>query len=121
MGLQNVCVLLLEDDAIISIDAEDMLLSLGVRQVHVAHTVDQARAIAERERVDAAVLDLVIGHELCEAFAASLAARVPVILASGMRDLGNMPEALREAPTVGKPYSPQALQAALGRALGRSV
>lgn len=120
MALQNICVLLLEDDALISIDAEDMLRSLGVSQVHVAHTLDEARAIAARERVDVAVLDLVIGHERCLDFAGDLlGARVPIVFASGMRDDAGLPETLRAAPTVDKPYSSQALHGALARALGR--
>ena len=121
MALQNICVLLLEDDALISIDTEDMLLSLGVRRVHVAHTLEAAQAVLDRETVDAAVLDLVIGRDRCEAFASRLAtARVPIVFASGMRDPASLPEALREVPTVDKPYSSQALHSALARALGRT-
>lgn len=120
LALPNIRVLLLEDDALISIDAEEMLQSLGVGQVHVAHTLDEARAIAARERLDVAVLDLVIGHERCEAFAGDLlSSRVPIVFASGMRDDASLPEALRAAPTVDKPYSSQALHGALARALGR--
>jgi DNA-binding NtrC family response regulator len=120
MALQNICVLLLEDDALISIDTEDMLMSLGVRRVHVAHTLAAAEALLARETVDAAVLDLVIGHERCEEFATRLAAaRVPIVFASGMRDAASLSEALRDVPTVDKPYSSQALHAALSQALGR--
>lgn len=122
VALQNICVLLLEDDALISIDTEDMLLSLGVRQVHVAHSLDAAQAILERERVDVAVLDLVIGQHRAEGFAASLAAaRIPIVFASGMRDSASLPEALRAVPTVDKPYTSQALHGALARALGRAA
>ena len=122
MNLRDTRVLLLEDDALISIDTEDMLMSLGVRQVFVAHTLEEAQAIADREAVDAAVLDLVIGHERCEAFASRLvAARVPIVFASGMRDPASMPEGLRDVPTVDKPYSSQALHGALVQALGREV
>ena len=122
MALQNICVLLLEDDALISIDTEDMLMSLGVRRVYAAHTLEEAQAIVERETVDAAVLDLVIGHVRCEEFASRLAAaRVPIVFASGMRDAASLPEALRDVPTVDKPYTSQALHSALARALGRTA
>ncbi len=117
--LQDVRILLLEDDALISIDAEDMLLSLGAARVLVAHTVGEAEAIVAREAVDAAVLDLLIGSERCEDFAGRLAARpLPIVFASGFGDKGTMPETLRDVPTVEKPYSPQALGDALARALG---
>ena len=122
MALQNICVLLLEDDALISIDTEDMLMSLGVRRVYAAHTLEEAQAIVERETVDAAVLDLVIGHVRCEEFACRLvAARVPIVFASGMRDAASLPKALRDVPTVDKPYTSQALHRALARALGRTA
>jgi DNA-binding NtrC family response regulator len=118
-SLQDVRILLLEDDALISIDAEDMLLSLGAARVLVAHTVEEAEAIVARERIDAAVLDLLIGSERCEEFAGRLAARpIPIVFASGFGDSGTLPEALKAVPTVAKPYSPQALGAALARALG---
>ncbi|HET9067154.1 MAG TPA: hypothetical protein VFN28_00825 [Amaricoccus sp.] len=120
VALQNIRVLLLEDDALISIDAEDMLASLGVSQVHVAHTIEEAQGIVERVRVDVAILDLLIGNVRCEEFAARLAtARTPIVFASGVRDFAGLPEALRDAPTVDKPYSSQALHLALSRALGR--
>jgi CheY-like chemotaxis protein len=118
-SLQDVRILLLEDDALISIDAEDMLLSLGAARVLVAHTVEEAEAIVARERIDAAVLDLLIGSVRCEEFAGRLAARpIPIVFASGFGDSGVLPEALKAVPTVAKPYSPQALGAALARALG---
>jgi DNA-binding NtrC family response regulator len=90
--------------------------------VHVAHSLDTAQAILERERVDVAVLDLVIGQHRAEGFAASLAAaRIPIVFASGMRDSASLPEALRAVPTVDKPYTSQALHGALARALGRAA
>jgi DNA-binding NtrC family response regulator len=120
MALQDVCVLLLEDDALISIDTEDMLMSLGVGRVRVAHTVEEAQSIVESETVDAAVLDLVIGHDRCEDFASRLAARrMAIIFASGLRDPGGLPEHLREVPAVDKPYTSEALHRALAKALGR--
>jgi DNA-binding NtrC family response regulator len=115
--LQDVRILLLEDDALISIDAEDMLLSLGAARVLVAHTVEEAEAIAAAEAIDAAVLDLVIGNGSCEDFAGRLAARpLPIVFASGF-GVGVLPEPLRGVPTVEKPYSQQALGAALKQAL----
>ncbi len=121
VALQNTCVLLLEDDALISIDTEDMLMSLGVRRVLVAHAVEEAQSIVDQEAVDAAVLDLVIGQTRCEDFACRLAASgIPIVFASGMRDPASLPEILHDIPTVDKPYTSQALHAALAKALGRS-
>ena len=116
----NVRILLLEDDALICLDTEDILLSLGAAEVLVAHTIEEAEAILAREAVDAAVLDLVIGNHRCEALAQRLVTTaVPVIFASGFGDPASLPEMLRAVPTVEKPYSDQALHAALLSALRR--
>jgi DNA-binding response OmpR family regulator len=118
--LQDIRILLLEDDALISIDTEDMLRSLGAARVLVAHTIEEAEAILAKESVDAAVLDLLIGSGSCEDFAGRLVARpLPIVFASGLGE-GVLPEPLRAVPTVAKPYSSQALGAALSRALAGS-
>jgi CheY-like chemotaxis protein len=110
-------ILLLEDNALISIDTEDALLALGAGRVFVAHTIEEAEALIAHQRIDAAVLDLVIGRGKSDALASRLVAdRVPVVFASGFGG-GALPEALQAVPTVDKPYSPQALYAALAAAL----
>jgi len=111
-------VLLLEDDALISLDTEDMLLSLGAARVHVAHNLADAERIVARLQLDAAVLDLAIGPERSEALARRLVARsVPVIFASGYDDAGGLSAGLECVPMVRKPYSAQALLAALATVL----
>ena len=111
-------VLLLEDDALISLDTEDMLLALGAARVHVAHSLYEAEFIVSQRKLDAAVLDLVIGPERSEALARRLVARsTPVIFASGHDDAGEITAGLEGVPTVRKPYSEQALLAALATAL----
>lgn len=110
-------ILLLEDDALISLDTEDMLLSLGAGRVHVAHSLDEAEGIIARQKLDAAVLDLVIGAARSEDLARRLVEQsMPVIFASGYGDVGAIAEGLEHVPTVRKPYSAQALEAALAAA-----
>lgn len=110
-------ILLLEDDALISLDTEDMLLSLGASRVHVAHSLDEAEGIIARQKLDAAVLDLVIGAARSEDLARRLVEQsMPVIFASGYGDVGAIAEGLERVPTVRKPYSAQALEAALAAA-----
>lgn len=110
-------ILLLEDDALISLDTEDMLLSLGAGRVHVAHSLDEAEGIIARQKLDAAVLDLVIGTARSEDLARRLVEQsMPVIFASGYGDVGAIAEGLEHVPTVRKPYSAQALEAALAAA-----
>ena len=116
--LQGARILLLEDDALISIDTEDMLLSLGAARILIAHTIEEAAAISAGEEIDAAVLDLVIGRDRCEDFARRLVEDgTPLVFASGFGDRAGLPEPLRRVPTVEKPYSAEALHAALSAAL----
>lgn len=111
-------ILLLEDDALISLDTEDMLLSLGAARVHVAHSLDEAEDIVSRQKLDAAVLDLVIGARRSEDLARRLVGlSLPVIFASGYDDVGASADGLEQVPTVRKPYSAQALQLALAEAI----
>jgi DNA-binding NtrC family response regulator len=121
-ALDDVRVLLLEDDALISLDTEDMLLSLGAARVHVAHSLEEAESILAREVLDAAVLDLVIGSSRSEDLARRLVERsLPVIFASGYGEAGTATDGLEHVPTVRKPYSVQALQEALVTALQRAA
>lgn len=114
-------VLLLEDDALISIDAEDMLLAIGAQRVFVAHSLEGGGSILAREPVDAALLDVVIGRGTCDALARGLAARgIPFVLASGYGDRSELPEHLRHVPHVLKPYSTEALIGAFA-SLGLAV
>jgi len=120
-ALNDLIVLLLEDDALISIDTEDALVSLGAARVLVAHTIDESEEIIARETIHAAVLDLVIGRGKSDALACRILERgIPVIFASGFDNSASLPEELRAVPTVDKPYSPQALYDALSQALGRA-
>jgi DNA-binding NtrC family response regulator len=115
-------ILLLEDDALISIDIQEMLLSVGARQVMVANTLEEAEAILEAGSVDAVVLDLLIGRDRCDGLASRLVQLgMPVVLASGFYDPSGLPEELRRVPSVQKPCSPGTLEAALGLALGKGT
>jgi CheY-like chemotaxis protein len=110
MDLRMACVLLLEDDALIAIDAEDMLLGLGASRVLSAHTLAHAHVIVAEEAVDAAVLDVRIGGGRCDGLARSLVGRsIPFIFASG--EVGELlPDDLSRAPRVSKPYDAEALR-----------
>lgn len=109
-------ILLLEDDALISVDAEDMLMAMGAREVFVAHTLADGEELLDREPVDAAVLDLLIGHQTCDGLARRLLARgIPFVFASGYPDASALPEEMRHVPQIMKPYSAEALRVAFER------
>lgn len=117
-ALEGAFVLLLEDDAIIAMDTEDMLLGLGAGRVLAAHSLAKAEEHLETGTIDVAVLDIMIGREHCGSLAQRLAARsVPLVLASGFASFETLPEEFRSVPSVQKPYSGADLHAALLKAL----
>jgi len=109
---KDACVLLLEDDALISLDAEEMLRMLGARSVLTAHSIDSATTMLGSASVDVAMLDLQIGADRSDGLAlALLASGIPFIFTSGYTET-DLPDPLRRIPTVGKPYAIETLRAA---------
>lgn len=113
MNVRGACVLLLEDDALISLDAEEMLLELGVSRVLAAHNLADAGSLIEGSRIDAAVLDISIGRARSDGLARALAARcIPFVFTSGYAHPDALPEDIRHVPIVEKPFSAEILAAA---------
>lgn len=121
MEVEGIRVLLLEDDALIAMDAEEMLLAIGVARVHTVHDLASARTALDAGVIDAAVLDLRIGSEDSLGFARELAARrIPFIFTSGYSSVAERPtDGLRNVPHVEKPYTGTLLRAALTAITGQ--
>lgn len=99
-------VLLLEDNMLIALDAEDALNQAGIRKVLIASNTEAALAQIEREKPDFALLDFNLGDETSERVADALAeAGIPFCYATGY---GEAMESLAVRPPCGvlkKPYS----------------
>jgi CheY-like chemotaxis protein len=112
--LAGLSILLLEDEFLIALDAQDILMELGAARVEVVNTLDAARQALERPQFDLALLDINVNGEMSFPVAEQFAIRnVPVVFASGyeLRDppkLNGMP-----ACCLGKPYTTENLQKAL--------
>ncbi len=98
-------VLLLEDDAILSLNASMMLSEMGVTHISSAGSVAHALALMDEQEFDFGVLDFILGdEETCLPVAKRLcAAHVPVLITTGLLDL-DLPEDCRSAQILGKPY-----------------
>ncbi len=104
-------VLVVEDDALIALDVEQMLVELGHTVVAILATAVEATARLRPSPPDLVVLDLDLGRGPDFALAERLAAQgPPFVIASGYVDL---PETLRHVPCLTKPYTKAALQQAL--------
>lgn len=115
--LQGMTVLLVEDEPIVAMHAEDMLLELGSGTVEVCYRVDPAIAAIAGNRFDAAVLDINLNGERSFPVAAILAERsIPFIFATGFADRETP---FPGAPVISKPYRAQELAVALSQAFDR--
>ena|SRR5258705_13326484 len=108
-------ILIVEDEALVSILIEDALTDLGIEVAGVAGTLEEALAHAEEANFDCAILDLHIQGKDVFPVAEALAARgVPFIFATGYGQ-SSVPEKYRERPVLQKPFMPRELQRVLAK------
>jgi light-regulated signal transduction histidine kinase (bacteriophytochrome) len=116
--LRNLSVLLLEDNLIVALEAEDVLRSLGAAAVHTASTTAAALKILGTEHLDFAVLDINLGVETSLDFAARLGeSEIPYVFASGYGENVNIGSGHRAILMVSKPYDREDLGFAITQTL----
>lgn len=105
--LQGLRVLVVEDEALVSMPLEDMLADHGCDVAATASRIAQALELVADPNLtfDAAILDVNLGGEPIFPVAEALAARgSPFVFATGY-GAGGLPEAWRSRPTLQKPFS----------------
>jgi CheY-like chemotaxis protein len=113
-------ILIVEDDPIIALDFEDTLLGFGVKNVRTAANVVRALTLIAERPPDFALLDVSLAREKSFAVAERLdALKVPYAFVTGYGVDARLPAAFMGKPRLPKPYSTDALQALLTRALDR--
>ena len=99
-------VLVLEDNFIIAMEAEDILKSLGVEHVDIATNLMQARDLVAKGPYDFALLDVNLGTETSFDFAESLVvAGTPFGFVTGYGEGAVFPAGLRHLPRITKPFN----------------
>ena len=112
--------LVVEDEAFIAMEVEDMLHALGCEVVDTASTVDKALACVRRGGIDGALLDANLhGHSVLPVAEELAGSAVPFVLLTGYSRRENDPPLLREARRVSKPFNLSSLSAAIGETLLR--
>jgi CheY-like chemotaxis protein len=97
-------VLIVEDEMLILMGAEDMLLALGCELVNGASTVAEAIALIDAQRFDAALLDVNLGGSSSDRVADKLAERgVPFAFATGYSERDGLHQH-RDRPVLKKPF-----------------
>ena len=110
-------ILLVEDEYLIALEAEQMLEVMGFKSVEIASTWDTAAMQAEEGRFDVAILDVNLNGQLSFPIADKLGERgLPVVFASGY-DLRHRTDTEFDFVCVTKPYTAEVLKTALAAAL----
>ena len=113
-------ILVVEDSPIIAEDTEQMIRTLGGFVVGPAQNMATALQLAEKEEMDAAVVDINIRGGKAFSVLSILDGRgIPFLLTSGYANWA-MPDEWQERPRLPKPYSDVALREQLERLLGGS-
>ena len=112
-GLTGLRVLVVEDEALVSMLIEDYLEELGCEVVGVASRFEDAMENARTLELDVAVLDVNLAGHLSYPVAQTLLARgVKVVFATGYGTQGLPPE-LQQAAVLSKPFRQEQLAKAL--------
>jgi CheY-like chemotaxis protein len=109
-------VLIVEDDPIIALDFEDTILRFGTKEVRTAGSVAAALRMIEARVPDFALLDVSLVRENSLAVAERLEAlKIPYVFVTGYAADVKLPAAFADRPRLPKPFSSEALEAALKR------
>jgi CheY-like chemotaxis protein len=117
--LERKRVLVVEDSPVVAPFTADLLEELGYSVIGPAPNMAAARELIEAEAFDVAIMDIHIRGErvfpLCDALAAK---GVPFLLTSGYADW-QIPEKWKDRPRLQKPYTIDAVEAALAGLLAK--
>ena len=119
MSLEGTVVLVVEDEPLIAMDLAETLANAGATVVGPVGRVTEALFLLGRTPVDAAILDVTLGHEDIAPVAEVLATRqIPfVFVTGGLR--GKLAGNPYEAPVILKPAPPQRVVEQLAMELAR--
>lgn len=108
--------LVVEDNVIIAMEAEDVLRDLGFEDCRIAGSVADALAIVATGEISFAMLDVNLGKHTSEEVARTLQERgTPFIFASGYGERSALAENFADVPIVTKPYGRREITAALAK------
>jgi len=117
-SLAGLSVLLLEDEYLIALDAEQILKQLGAAKVDIVASYSEAEKRAQDANFDIAVLDVNINGKFSFPIAKVIRKRgIPFVFASGYELHDRAASLPEDAPCVTKPYTSDRLKIALIAAL----
>ncbi len=112
--LAGLNVLLVEDEFLIALDAEEMLRELGAASVTVASTFESAQKVVAEQKFDLAILDVNLNGRKSFPLADQLLERgTPVVFGTGYNLLARQMDGYEAGVCVTKPYTTTSLQRSL--------
>ncbi len=121
-SIAGLSILLVEDEFLIAIDAQDMLMEMGAASVDMAGTFEEADRIISTKHFDLAVLDVNLNGRMSFPLAEKLShAGTPVLFGTGYSLLSRPIHGYENGTCVSKPYTAQTLKQGLLAALAASA
>jgi light-regulated signal transduction histidine kinase (bacteriophytochrome)/CheY-like chemotaxis protein len=118
LNIANAAILLVEDQLVIALDAEEMLGAIGARSVISVASAEEALLTIMQQPPTLAILDVNLGSGSSLPVADELERLgIPFMFATGYGDTAMIPERMRDLPIVRKPYSIESLRGALAAML----
>ncbi|KLK92059.1 chemotaxis protein CheY [Microvirga vignae] len=119
--LTGLRILVVEDEAAISLLLEDMLLDFGCEVIGPAARLSAALDAVAREQMDLAILDVNVAGEPIYPVAEALAERsIPFVFSTGYGSAG-IRDAFRDRPVLQKPFAQHDLKQKLILARNKSA
>jgi CheY-like chemotaxis protein len=108
-------ILVVEDEALIALDLQELLDQRGAKVIGPAVSVSQALEAINKNHIDCALLDVKLGDETVDAVVAALKQRaIPTVFVTGCGD-GNLPPEFKTRPVVENSYTEEQLLKLIGR------
>src|SRR5512134_2519786 len=108
--LHGLRILVVEDEALVLMEIEDMLRELGCESVGPVSSVATALAAIGENELDGSLLDMNLrGEHILPAAEKLLARGVPFLLVTGYAICSGNAPTLKDAPRLTKPFSLQSL------------
>lgn len=119
--LSGLRILVVEDEAAISLLLEDMLLDFGCEVIGPAARLTAALEAVAKEKIDLAILDVNVAGEPIYPVAEALAkSATPFVFSTGYGSAG-IRDSFRDRPVLQKPFAQQDLKEKLLLALGEKT
>lgn len=120
-ALKGLSFLVVEDQGLLAMDAEDALRRLGASEVRLAADAAEALEVLRGFAPDAALLDVDLGGGSSAPVARALAAQgTPFVFMTGYSDRNALPEDLNDAPVLRKPVCSSAIALQLSRRIAEA-